>query len=92
MRLATVDFKAAFEVGMNAGENFDQGAFARAIFSGQHMNLAGTAFELDILQNGNRPESFGDAGHAYQRRRIGTGFGHYLFFCSLRKSSSGPRL
>ena len=64
---------SAFEVGMNAGENFDQGAFARAILPGQNVDLARAAFELDIPQHRDLPESLGDAGHAHQWRLVGSG-------------------
>ena len=59
-------FNAALEIGVDAGEDFDQGAFARAVFAGQHMDFAGAAFELHVLQNGHRPELLRDAGQADQ--------------------------
>ncbi len=65
MRLATVDFKAAFEVSVDAGEDLNQGAFARVILPGQNVNLARAAFELDIPQHRDLPESLRDAGHAH---------------------------
>jgi hypothetical protein len=51
---------------VDAGENFDERAFARAVFAGQDMDFAGAALELNVAQNGDGSEALGDACQAHQ--------------------------
>ena len=66
-RMAALDFDAALEIGMNAGEDFDECAFARAVFSRQHMHLAWAPLELDIAQDSDLTEALCDTRQAHQR-------------------------
>jgi hypothetical protein len=63
---AAIEFYAALEIAVDAGENFDERAFARAVFAGQDMDLPGAALELNVAQNRDRPEALGDACQAHQ--------------------------
>ena len=72
---ASADFNAALKVRVNSGENFDERAFAGAIFAGQNMNFAAAHFQPRVFQNRYVAKALGDAGHANQDRRFGFSFG-----------------
>ena len=87
---APVEFKAALEFSVDAREDFDEGAFARAVFTRQHMHLARKAFQVGVAQDGHRAEAFGDAAHPHQRRLMGTCVRRHVYLIS--RISSVPDL
>jgi hypothetical protein len=67
---AALDFDLPLEIGVDAAEDFDQGAFAGAVFTRKDMHFARFAFESDILQNCGVSKSLRNAGEAEQGRLI----------------------
>jgi hypothetical protein len=64
----SVHFDAPFKVGVNAGEDFDERAFARAVLARQYVDFSAPNYKLRILQNRHFTKPLRDAGHANQRR------------------------
>ena len=61
---------------INAGEDFDEGGFARAVFAHEGMNFAGAEGEIDVGESQDAGESFGESADVEQ---FACGAGHARF-------------
>ena len=73
---SSLDLKIAFKVRVHAAENLDEGAFAGAILTRQHMDFPRPNLEVHLAQHGHRSEPLGHAGHANQGRTGGESVRH----------------
>lgn len=55
---------APFVVGVRARQDFDQGAFPRAVLSRQYVDLAGFKIEVHVIQHLDARETLSDAHHS----------------------------
>jgi hypothetical protein len=61
---------------MNAGENFDKGRFAGAIFPEQGNDFTAVDAEIDAIERPCAAELLGDAAHLKERRGAYVGVTH----------------
>ncbi len=58
---------------VDAGEDLDEGRFARAVLAEQGMHLAAPDGEVDRVEGQRGGEALGDAAHLQERRGVGSG-------------------
>ena len=56
----SIDVNGSAVRAMRAGDDFDQGGFARAVLTKEGMDFAGEKIEGDALQSADSAEGFGD--------------------------------
>ena len=64
----SVDLNRPFKVGMNAAENFDERAFARAILARQDQHFAAINLQRHIAEHLNGAKALANTAHAGDHR------------------------